>query len=153
MQHPATFVSEKLFSVPTSDLCKRLTKAASVSASQAMRCLIQLCYKRLQTKQTSAMIACHIFAPHYTLSVNSVGDSSRFTRLSGYERVWTAEPLVHWLRIYKGVLPLRLELTKAKQHSTARAHTTRMLGGVFQRLLVAEERRWHSGWRLWLREI
>ena len=43
------------------------------------------------------MIACHIFALHYTLSVNSVGDSSR---LSGYEHDWTAEALDHWLRIY-----------------------------------------------------
>ena len=46
------------------------------------------------------MIACHIFALHYTLSVNSVGDSSRFTRLSGREHDWTAEPLEHWLGIY-----------------------------------------------------
>ncbi len=101
MQDPHSFGSEKLLSVPTSDLCKRLTNAASVSASQAMRCLHQLCSKRFQTPQTSAMIACHIFALHYTLSVNTVGDSSlRFTRLSEYEHNWNAEPLDHWLRIY-----------------------------------------------------
>lgn len=91
------------------------------------------------------MIACQIFALHYTLSVNSVGDSSRFTRLSGYEHDWTAEPLDHWLRIYQRVLPLHLELTKARQHSTARAHTTRVLGDVYQRLSVAEERHRYPG--------
>ncbi len=37
--HPPSFGSEELFSVPTSDLCKSLTNAPSVSASQAMRCL------------------------------------------------------------------------------------------------------------------
>ena len=102
MQDPPSFGSEKLLSVPTSVLCKPLviTNAASVSASQAMRCLHQLCSKRLQTTQTSAMIACHIFVLHYTLSVNTVGDSSlRLTRLSEYEHNWLAEPLDHWLRI------------------------------------------------------
>jgi hypothetical protein len=39
MQDPPSFGSEELFSVPTSDLCKSLTNAPSVSASQAMRCL------------------------------------------------------------------------------------------------------------------
>ena len=38
------------------------------------------------------MIACHIFALHYTLPGNSVSDSSlQFVMLSGYEHDWTAE--------------------------------------------------------------
>ena len=86
------------------------------------------------------MIACHICALHYALSVNSVGDSSRLTRLSGYEHDWTSEGLDHWLRICWRVLPLRLELTKARQPSGARAHITIMLGDVQQRLSVAKKR-------------
>ncbi len=101
MQDAPSFGSEKLLSVPTSDLCKRLTNAASVSASQAMRCLHQLCSKRFHITQTSAMIACHIFALHCILSVNTVGDRSlRFTALLEYEHSWNAEPFDDWLGTY-----------------------------------------------------
>ena len=75
MQDPPSFGSEKLLSVPTSDYVSAL-QMQQVCRRHKLRAAYQLCSKGFQTTQTSAMIACHIFALHYTLSVNTVGDSS-----------------------------------------------------------------------------
>ena len=133
MQDPSSFGSEELFSALTSDLCNSLTDASSMSASQAMRSLHQLCPKRFQHTNIcdDGLL---LFAMPNTLSVISVSNSSlRVTGLSNYGVDWTAETLTSGCASTRGLYRFIWSQDSTQQRVTRRLVTSLRLSVAVER--------------------